>query len=52
MFNKYLVFIDLIKAYDKVIHKKLFEKLNKYGINTKIIGTIKLLYLYTKIKKI
>ena len=26
-FNKYLVFIDLKNAYDKVIHNKLFEKL-------------------------
>ena len=50
MFNKYLVFIDLKNAYDKVIHNKLFEKLNKYGINSKIIGTIKLLYSYAKLK--
>ena len=34
MFNKYLVlFIDLKNAYDKVIHKKIFEKLNKYKIS-------------------
>ena len=50
MFNKYLVFIDLKNAYDKVIHTKLFEKLYKYGINEKIIGTIKLLYSYAKLK--
>ena len=25
-FNKYLVFIDLKNAYDKVIHTRLFEK--------------------------
>ena len=37
MFNKYLIFIDLKNAYDKVIHTKLFEKLYKYGINEKII---------------
>ena len=37
MFNKYLVFIDLKNAYDKVIHNKLFEKLNKYEKNSKII---------------
>ena len=41
-FNKYLVFIDLKNAYDKVIHNKLFEKLNKYGINPKIIMIQKL----------
>ena len=50
MFIKYLVFIDLKNAYDKLILKKLFEKLNKNGINIKIIGTIKLLYLYAKLK--
>jgi len=50
MFNNYLVFINLKNAYDKVMHKKLFEKLNKYGINPKIIGTIKLLYSYAKLK--
>ena len=50
MFNKYLVFIDLKNAYYKVIHNKLFEKLNKYEINSKIIGTIKLLYSYAKLK--
>ena len=50
MFNKYLVFIDLKNAYDKVIHTKLFERLYKYGINEKILGTIKLLYSYAKLK--
>ena len=30
MFNKYLIFIDLKNAYDKVIHKKLFEILKFY----------------------
>ena len=35
MFNKYLVFVDLKNAYVKVIHNKLFEKLSKYGINSK-----------------
>ena len=50
MFNKYLVFIDLKNDYDRVIHTKLFEKLYKYGINEKIIGAIKLLYSYTKLK--
>ena len=45
-----MIFIDLKNAYDKVIHKKLFEKLDKYGIDSKIIGTIKLLYSYAKLK--
>ena len=42
--------MDLKKAYNKVIHNKLFEKLNKYGISPKIIRTIKLLYSYGKLK--
>ena len=41
-----LVFIDLKNEYDKVIHNKLFEKLSKCGINSKIIGTIKLYYIH------
>ena len=46
----WIIFIDLKNAYDKVIHNKIFEKLNKYGINDKIIGTNKLLYSYSKLK--
>ena len=57
-FNKYLVFIDLKNAYDKVIHTKLFEKLKNYRVDDKLINTIKLIktfiknmyYLYGKIK--
>jgi len=49
-FNKYLVFIDLKNAYDKVIHTKLFEKLKNYGIDNKLINTIKLIYSYAKLK--
>ena len=33
--NKYIMFIDLKNAYDKVIHDKLFIKLSNYGINEK-----------------
>ena len=36
MFNKYLVIIDLKNTFHKVILNKLFENLNKYGINSKI----------------
>ena len=45
-FNKYLVFIDLKNAYDKVIHTKLFEKLKKYGIDNTLINTIKLIAFF------
>ena len=45
-----MIFIDLKNAYDKVIHEKLFKKLEKQGISKDIIGTIKLLYSKTKLK--
>ena len=48
--TKYLIFIDLKNAYDKVIHEKLFKKLEKQGISKDIIGTIKLLYSKAKLK--
>ena len=49
-FPKYLLFIDLKNAYDKVDHKRLFNKLTILGINKEIIGTIKLLYSCAKLK--
>ena len=49
-FNKYLDFIDLKNGNDKVIHVKLFEKLKNYGIDNKLINTIKLIYSYAKLK--
>ena len=49
-FAKYLVFIDLKNAYDKVIHKRLFNKLIEQGISEDIIGSIKLLYSKAKLK--
>ena len=49
-FNKYLIFIDLKNAYDKVIHKKLFLKLSQMGINEELIGSIKLLYSRANLK--
>ncbi len=32
-FTKYLVFIDLKNAYDKVVHRKLFNKLVEQDIS-------------------
>jgi hypothetical protein len=32
-FTKYLVFIDLKNAYDKVVHRKLFNKLVEQEIS-------------------
>ena len=49
-FTKYLLFIDLKNAYDKVNHRRLFLKLSQLGINKEIIGTIKLLYSKAKLK--
>ena len=48
--NKYVIFIDLKNAYDKVIHDKLFIKLSNYGINEEIINAIKIIYSNAKIK--
>ena len=49
-YTKYLLFIDLKNAYDKVDHKRLFNKLNLLNISQEIIGTIKLIYSYAKLK--
>ena len=48
--NKYVMFIDLKNAYDKVIHDKLFIKLSNYVINEEIINAIKIIYSNAKIK--
>ena len=48
--NKYIMFIDLKNAYDKVVHDKLFIKLSNYGINKEIINAIKIIYSNAKIK--
>ena len=49
-FPKYLLFIDLKNAYDKVDHRRLFNKLSELGISKEIIGTIKLIYSRAKLK--
>ena len=33
---------------NKVIHTKLFEKLKNFGIDNKLINTIRLIYSYVK----
>ena len=48
--HKFLLFIDLKNAYDKVDHSILFRKLENRGIDKKIIGTIKLIYSHFKLK--
>ena len=49
-YTKYLLFIDLKNAYDKVDHKRLFLKLSQMGISEELIGSIKLLYSKAKLK--
>ena len=35
-----VVFLDLAKAFDKVPHKRLLEKLKKHGINGNVLNII------------
>ena len=44
----YMAFLDLSKAYDRLIHKKLFTILKKAGIPHYLIETIKSLYCNQK----
>ena len=44
-YTKYLLFIDLKNAYNKVNHRRLFNKLSQMGINEELIGSIKLPYV-------
>ena len=43
-----LIFVDFSKAFDSVNREKMFEILGLYGIPTKIINAIKVLYSNTK----
>ena len=49
-FTKYLIFIDLKNDYDKVVNRRMFNKLVEQGISEDIIGSIKLLYSKVKLK--
>ena len=46
--NTTAVFIDFKSAFDKVNHKLLWKKMNKIGISTDLINSIKWLYKETK----
>jgi len=35
-----IVFLDLAKAFDKVPHKRLLEKMRKHGIGGRLLGVI------------
>ena len=39
-FTKYLVFINLNNTYDKVVHRRMFNKLIEQGISEDTIGRI------------
>jgi retron-type reverse transcriptase len=48
--DKYLMFIDLKNAYDKVNHLKLFEKLRKSNIDEALISTVEKIYSYAAVR--
>jgi hypothetical protein len=48
--SKYILFIDLKNAYDKVMHRRLFMKLNAIGLDQDIINTIQKLYSQAGVK--
>jgi len=41
------LFIDLKSAFDKVNHGYLFENMERYGVESKLLNTIKWLYQVT-----
>ena len=45
-----MVFVDLVKAFDNIHHKLLFELLKKYGIPIYLIKVIEKLYNDFKIE--
>ncbi len=47
--DKYILFIDFKAAFDSVSHEGLFNKLQKIGIDRKVISTIKLIYRNVKL---
>ena len=40
----YAVFVDLVKAYDKVCREELWECLQRYGVSSHLLTAIKAMY--------
>jgi hypothetical protein len=47
---RFILFIDLKNAYDKVIHTKLFKKMRSMNISDDIISTIEKLYSHASVR--
>ena len=48
--STWVVFVDLIKAFDSMNHELLFKLIGKFGIPDKVVMAVKNLYKKIKIK--
>ena len=48
--STWVVFVDLIKAFDSINHELLFKLIGKFGIPDKVVMVVKNLYKKIKIK--
>jgi hypothetical protein len=47
--DTYVLFVDLVKAYDTVNHTLLFEILKKYGIPEELVEVVEIMYKGCKV---